>query len=70
MFFWAIGAFTLIVGAFFVWLLKDGLGPNAADSVGLAALIRFGRGMAEIAVFYLVPLLVGCVIYPWRRKAV
>ena len=67
-FFWVIGALVLAGGALFIWLLKDGLGPDAVDSQWQLALIRFGRGMAEIAGWFLLPLLAGCLIYPWRNR--
>ncbi|HEU4753088.1 MAG TPA: hypothetical protein VFU47_08260 [Armatimonadota bacterium] len=64
-FFWLVGVLVLLSGALFVWILRDGLGPDARDSHGLAALLRFGAGMAQLGGFYLVPLVLGAVIYPW-----
>lgn len=66
---WTVGALILTVCALFIWLLRDGLGPDATDSPGLAALARFAAGMAGMAVFYLTPLLLGCLVHPWRRRS-
>lgn len=58
----------LIAGAPFVWFLRDGLGPDAVESHGLTALTRFAQDMAEIAGPALILLVVGGLIYPWRRR--
>ena len=66
-FFWTLSLIALLIGAFFVWILKDGLGPDAIDSHGLIALQRFGSGMAWIVGLYVLPpSLIGCALYPWQ----
>jgi hypothetical protein len=39
--FWGASVGVLLAGAQMAWILKDGLGPNAAQSHGLLALSRF-----------------------------
>ena len=67
--FWVISAFALMGSGFMVWLLKDGLGPDAVDSHGVVAFTRFCSGIALLtAIFVLPPFLLGCILYPWRRR--
>jgi len=67
--FWVISALASLGGGFMVWVLKDGLGPGLVESHGIVALYRFGSGMATVfGIFALPPLLVGCLLYPWRKR--
>ena len=67
--FWIISFVALLIGAFFVWILKDGLGPDEVDSHGLVALQRFAEGIIWILGFCVLPLsLVGCALWPWQRR--
>ena len=65
---WSIGGLILLVAVPFCWLLKDGLGPSAVDSHGLEAVRRFAVTVAECAVWYLPPLLLGCAVFPWASR--
>ena len=66
---WIVSLSILLCGGVLVWVLKDGLGPDAIDSHGIAALGRFCGGMAWIVGIYVSPpLLIGCILYPWRNR--
>ncbi len=68
-FFWVVSLFALMYGGVFVWAIKDGLGPESVESHGSVAVIRFCTGMAWIVGIYVIPpLLVGCILYPWRSR--
>jgi hypothetical protein len=54
-------AFLLFWYAVFAWVLKDGLGPNSVESIGLKAWRRWGEGMGEAALPALFILGIGCL---------
>jgi hypothetical protein len=70
---WFVGLLILAVASLYVWILRDGLGPDSeVESHGLLALSRFWRDIRSILTLYVIPLfLLGCLLYRWdaRRDA-
>lgn len=65
---WSAGGLLLLITVPFCWLLRDGLGPSAVDSHGLEAVRRFGVTVAQCALWYLPPIILGCALFPWAAR--
>jgi hypothetical protein len=62
-----IGANLVWSGAWW-WLLRDGLGPDAIQSHGRAALARFMGQFSFVALVLGVEVVLSLSCYVWRRS--
>jgi hypothetical protein len=58
------GLAAWVLAAPLVWILRDGLGPKAVDSVGAQAVYRFAVGWG-VPAFALAMPLAGLLIFEW-----
>lgn len=52
----------------YIWIFRDGLGPEAIESSGLAAWRRFWNDFWPVATFCGLLCIVGAVIWPRNRR--
>jgi hypothetical protein len=64
---WFVSVLYLLGRCMFEWALRDGLGPNSVESHGWAASSRFFVGIQSDLMIAVIPIAIGCLLYPRDR---